>query len=269
MIVEAFPAGLIAIQAHPVADPRHIGHEVQQHVIAVGIDIGFHQLIAVAHIQLAVVIGYNRVRVKEADLIGGTHGLIILFGLQVCHAAEVLVGEDALISAKVDFRVIASDLLRPRGIEQLGEALGQGGFAAAFRPGDEHLLGEEGACRAKNIVPVAEDIMADLGSGDGVAAAGGVEQHHFAFGEESVKGRLVVPVADEERVDALRDDLAHSGRPRDPAVGVFGDVRFVQHTDDDMIHVLHLLAQPLLAQLVGDGRQSGFPADLFRLRSVI
>ena len=74
-------------------------------------------------------------------------------------------------------------------------------------------------------------------------------------------------VAHEERVDFFRHDLAHALRPRRPSVGINGDVGLVQHTHLDVLHILHLLADPLLAlfprddgQMIGGAQRLGLHA---------
>ena len=92
-------------------------------------------------------------------------------------AAEIHVGIDGFIVAQKVARIVAPYFLGPGSIVQLGQALGQRGLSAAFRAGDEHLFGKEGTRSAQDIIPVAQDIAADIRCGDGIARAGRVKQH--------------------------------------------------------------------------------------------
>ena len=118
-------------------------------------------------------------------------------------------------------------------------------------------------------MPVIQNVLADIRSGNGITAPGRVKHLDSTFGEKVLQGIVIVPIPHEESINLFRHHLPHSLRPHNPAVRVFRDVRLIQHTDGNVAHVLHLLAQPLLPQLIGDGGQPVCCTEALRLDLVI
>ena len=176
-VVEHPAPVLVAIETLAVGHPAHIRRQIDQQVVAVRVDVLLHKLVGMPHVKLAEIVCIGGVGVKEADLVGRAERLIVLLVLDMRDAAEIHVGIDGFIVAQKVARIVAPYFLGPGSIVQLGQALGQRGLSAAFRAGDEHLFGKEGTRCTQDIIPVAQDIAADIRCGDGIARAGRVKQH--------------------------------------------------------------------------------------------